>query len=546
MLPAEEPIPQLVVDRCAADAPGGKVLGDFLLELGGGQPAIGARVDRRPIGHEGRCHCLFRRERAATPQRDEKPQSRSLCRQQKARVRATCCRVPHSLPVFQREQGDAFAARINHCDDRQPELLGKLEIPRVVGGHGHDRPRAVADEHIVGHPDGNRLAIDGVNGVRAGEHARLFLGQIGAVEVALAGQLLAVGPDRGRLLRHGEPLDKRMLRRDHHVRGAEERVGPGSVNPQHLLVRLPRPAGNLPIDQPALVFLLRRTAVLVEERADKEIDLRPRAAADPVPLQELDALGPVELVEVFFQPVGIGGNAEHPLPQRDADDRMPAALTHAADDLLVGQHGAQCRAPIHRGFELVGQAVLVAIAFDGQWALVRHFLGDGQLGDGPAALLRFIEPGIEQQQEDALRPAEIARVGGGHLPLPIVGEAEHLQLAAEIGDVLFGGGAGMGAGFFGMLFGGEPEGVPAHGVHDAGALHAMVAADDVGGRVAFGVPDVQAVAAGVGEHVQHVQLAILGELRARERAVRFPKLLPFWLDNGRIIARHGEWLQEPV
>ena len=68
---------------------------------------------------------------------------------------------------------------------------------------------------------------------------------------------------------------------------------------------------------------------------------------------------------------------------------------------------------------------------------------------------------------------------------------------------------GVLAGFDGVLFGGQAEGVEAHRVHHALALHPAAAADDVGGRVAFGMADVQAVAAGIGEHVEHVELCRL-------------------------------------
>ena len=66
---------------------------------------------------------------------------------------------------------------------------------------------------------------------------------------------------------------------------------------------------------------------------------------------------------------------------------MPAALAHPADDLLVGQHGTQRGAPIHRRFELIGQPVLVAVPLDGRLALGRNLVGDRQLGDRPALLL---------------------------------------------------------------------------------------------------------------------------------------------------------------
>ena len=98
---------------------------------------------------------------------------------------------------------------------------------------------------------------------------------------------------------------------------------------------------------------------------------------------------------------------------------------------------------------------------------------------------------------------------------------------------------GWRAGLLGVLLGRQAEGVPAHRVHDAVAPHPPVAADDVGGRVALGMADVQAVAAGIGEHVQHVQLGALGQPRGGERAVRLPILLPFGLDDRGIVTRHG-------
>ena len=62
-----------------------------------------------------------------------------------------------------RESTPAASPGIDHRDDRQIELLGELEVAGVVGRHGHDRPGAVADQHVVGHPDRNRLAVDRID-----------------------------------------------------------------------------------------------------------------------------------------------------------------------------------------------------------------------------------------------------------------------------------------------------------------------------------------------------------------------------------------------
>ena len=65
---------------------------------------------------------------------------------------------------------------------------------------------------------------------------------------------------------------------------------------------------------------------------------------------------------------------------------------------------------------------------------------------------------------------------------------------------------GMLAGLDGVLLGGQAEGVPAHRMQHVEAAGAAVAGEDVRGGVTLRMPDVQARAAGIGEHVQDVML----------------------------------------
>ena len=254
--------------------------------------------------------------------------------------------------------------------------------------------------------------------------------------------------------------------------------------------------------------------------------------------KHFDALGPVEPVEVLFQPIGVGRDLQHPLPQRHPHHGMAASFAQAADHFLVSQHRAQGRAPIDRGLDLIGEAMLVAIAVDGLGPFLGDFVGDRQFGDRPALLLFGIEPGVEEHEENELRPAEIGHVGGGQFAVPVVAETQHLQLAAKVVDVALGRGPRMGAGLLGMLLGRQPKGVPAHGVHDAVAPVAAEAADDVGGRIALRMANVQAGAAGIGKHVQDIHLGALGQPGSGECTVRFPIVLPFRFDRGWVIAWH--------
>ena len=101
-----------------------------------------------------------------------------------------------------------------------------------------------------------------------------------------------------------------------------------------------------------------KTRIVLRSRSpscDREIDLGPLAAADPVALHVLDRARPVDVFEVVDQPLGVGGDPQHPLGERHADDGIPAALALAVDDFLVGQHGAQLRAPVDGHLGPVGQ-----------------------------------------------------------------------------------------------------------------------------------------------------------------------------------------------
>ena len=109
--------------------------------------------------------------------------------------------TPGSASAWVKRRIGLIHARRDHADDRQVERLGELEVALVVTGHGHDRAGAVAHQHVVGDPDRDRLAVDRVDGVSAGEDAGLGLGQVGAVEVALARGGLAVGVDTRSLRR---------------------------------------------------------------------------------------------------------------------------------------------------------------------------------------------------------------------------------------------------------------------------------------------------------------------------------------------------------
>ena len=460
-----------------------------------------------------------------------------------------------------------FEYWFNHRFDLVGKLLGEFEVPLVVCGHGHDRAGAVGREDVVGDPDGNLLSVDRVDGGGAGPDAGLVLGKFGAFQVGLGGGEFLILLHRLRLFGRGDLGNQLVLRRQNHVGRAEECVRPGGEN-----------------------------ADLLRVEFQLEIHLRAFRLPDPVPLHFLQRIGPVDGVEVGQELLGVGGDAEHPLAHRLADDGEAADLALAVDDFLVGQDGAQLGTPVDRGFADEGEAlgVTVGAAAVFQCAAIRpggsSILNGASGGTHGSTLLQLrrisqradrlglvrgrVEPGIVDLEEDPLGPLEILGIGRGDFASPVVAEAERPDLPGEVGDVRLRRDARMLAGLDRVLLSRQAEGVPAHRVQDVLTLRTAEAREDVGGGVALGVADVEAGAGGIREHVEDVELPrglaagdLLGAQRIRavtlgkrvasrqlvarvpgaEGLLAFPELLPFGLDEMKRIlpARHrGREFQE--
>ncbi len=363
-------------------------------------------------------------------------------------------------------------AALHHLADRQPEGARELPVALVVPGHGHDGAGAVAHQHVVGDPDRQLLTVDGVHGMPAGGHARL-LPLLLALQIALARGLLAVGVHRRALCRDGDGVDQRVLGGQHHVGGAEQRV---------------RPSGE--------------DAQAAARAIEREVDLGPDRAADPIALHLERARRPVHQRQVVEQPLGVGGDLEHPLAHRLANDVVAADLALAVDDLFVGENRAQLGAPVDRH--------------------VRHVR----------------QPALVQLEEDPLRPAVVAGIGGVDLAIPVVRQPGALHLPAEGGDVLARRDSGVDARLARVFLGRQSERVPAGAVQDVEPPHALVPAQHVGRGVALEVPHVQPRAGRVGEEVDAVVLGRGRAIVGTERLVLVPVPLPARLDFAEGIAVH--------
>jgi hypothetical protein len=235
---------------------------------------------------------------------------------------------------------------------------------------------------------------------------------------------------------------------------------------------------------------------------DRKHHLCTLRASDPIALHGDGRFGPIDLRKIVEQPIGIASDAQQPLAHVLALDRCVAALASAVEHLFVSKPGLARWTPVDRRGPLIG------------------------------------EPRLEQLQEDPLGPAHILGIGRVDFPLPVVGEADQIELATEIGHGLRRGDPRVDAGLDRIIFSRQPEGIPAERVQDVEALHAFPARDDIARRISLAVTDVQPRPRWIGKHVQHIEFGTMGVAPGQMDAAGAPAGLPLRL-NGFVIILQG-------
>jgi len=343
-----------------------------------------------------------------------------------------------------------------------------------------DRAGAVLHQHEIRHVDWKLpVGVERMNGLHPGIEALLLrrLDQLlrGAVALALGDEF----GERGILRRRCR--GERMVRRDRHELGAEQRV----------VARR---------EDFKFVFTIRRGAWI-----EREADQQPFRAADPVVLHQAHILGPaIKSIEAVQQVLRERGDFEEPLGQLALLDKRVGAPAAAVDHLLVCQHRLLDRIPIDLGF------------------------------------LALHEPGPEKIEEEFLLVLVVGRIAGRDLAAPIDRQAHQFELRAHRRDVVVGPFARVNLALDGGILGGQTEGVPAHRMQHIQAHRALIAGDHIADRVVAHMADVQ-LPGWIGEHLKHVVFWARIVVAGGKNLPLFPHLLPAGLGLARVVAfaRHG-------
>ena len=308
------------------------------------------------------------------------------------------------------------------------------------------------------------VGIEGMGNPQAGVEAE-FLGRLDRSFRRAA--RLAVADKRGeRLVLRGEVFRQRMVRRDRQEFRAEQRIG----------------AGRIDLD------LGRAAALCIRNQC--EADAQPLGPADPVALHQPHFFRPaVERVERGEQVRREIGDREEPLRQFALLDECAGAPAATVDHLLVGEHGAVDRVPVHAR------------------ALAPH------------------EAGVMEIDEQPLLVLVIGRIAGREFARPVERQAHRLELRAHRVDVRVGPGRRMGLVLDRGVFGRHAERVPSHRVHDIEAARALVAGDHVAHRIIAHMPHVDAPRR-IGEHFQDIVFRAVRLARALKDLPFRPDFLP--------------------
>ncbi len=345
-------------------------------------------------------------------------------------------------------------------------------------GAAEDRAGAVFHQHEIGDVDRQLpVRIERMDRPDAGVEALL----LGGVDDLLRGAVTFRLGDEFREFRifRGRRLRQRMIRRDRHELGAEQRVGPRREDLQLGL------AGG------------RGRGI------EREAHQQALGAADPVALHQPHLVGPaIQRIERVQQLLRVLGDLEDPLVHLALLDDGAGAPAAAVDHLLVGEHGHVDRIPVD------------------------------------LALLALGEAGAQKIQEHLLLVLVVSGIAGREFAGPVERQPDRPQLLLHRGDVVVGPRLRRDLALDRGVFRRQPERVPAHRVQHVEALGAHEARQHVAERVVADMPDMDAPGR-VGEHLQHVIFRPRIVVFGGEDRLFVPLALPARLGFAGVVAFGG-------
>ena len=393
-----------------------------------------------------------------------------------------------------------------------------------MGRNGHNGAGAVAGKHVLGDPDGDALPGEGIDAVRAGEHAGDGLGLGDALTLSLLLHLLDVLLDSFLLLGRSQFRHEVALGGKHHKGDAEYGIHAGGE--------------------------YRNVEMLVAVDS-VEHHLGALGLAYPIALHFLEGIGPGELVEAVEEASGIGRDAKLPLGHLLLLHGEAAAHREAVLDFVIGQHGAEALAPVDGSLALVSDAVvhqgvgllllghrIPLVCSELELLRARGVNAFGTFGreirdevlDRTGLLKGTVVPAAEHLEESPLGPFVELRIAGTDLAVPVIGKAYPVELAAVAVDIVGSGLLRMLTRLDGVLLGRKAESVISHRMQHIVSCKTLVTGEDVACDVSKRMSYVESRSGRIREHIEDVVFRFGRILSCLECLVGGPPGLPFAFD----------------
>ena len=226
-------------------------------------------------------------------------------------------------------------------DNGQVVLACELKVTLVAARNRHNGARAVIGHHVIGNPNGQLFAVDGVFHVATGKRAVLLVVALRTLDRChFLGCFHQIHDGLFVFRARYQVFQALILGRQHEEARTAQRIGTRGEHGNQIVV------GGLG----------GYIAIFVAQR---EHNLGTFRAANPVRLLLLYALGPTgKFIQVIQQFLSVIGNLEVPLRKVLLLHLGIAAPALAFDNLLVCQNGLAARAPVHRRITTLHQALL--------------------------------------------------------------------------------------------------------------------------------------------------------------------------------------------
>ena len=407
-------------------------------------------------------------------------------------------------------------------------------VTRVVSRYSHNSTCSVTGQYIVRSIDWNTLAGEWVSSIRTCEDTAHTLGLGNTLTLRALLCLLDVGLHSLLLLGSGHICNPLVLRRNNHKCYTENSVGTSGENLQFATLAI----CHLGIEE--YLCTLRAT--------------------NPVALNLLQRLAPLEAVETVQHTLCVCCNAEQPLLHTLLLHRVTAAHRQTILHLVICEYGAKCRTPVHHSVSTEGKTIvlqhllLLSLALCGPLLCRECQLGGASGGDTLGTLLlevcyevgnrlSLLRCGVvvvsKHLEEGPLCPLIVLRLAGAYLTAPVIRETYLIQLLTIASDVLFGSHCRVLTCLNCILLGWQTKCVVAHWVQHIVATQALIARVDVRCDVTEWVTYVQTRARRVGEHIQYIEFWSRAVDLYLVDAALLPLLLPFGLNLFEIILHNS-------